>query len=94
MLLLVVREGIWGIAAELFTPSGHHHGHPLRNRIKLTHPLARALMKVDFNDVDAVVISHGHGDHTAATVEVVQATGGRAQAKKAILRAQKDKTLC
>jgi 7,8-dihydropterin-6-yl-methyl-4-(beta-D-ribofuranosyl)aminobenzene 5'-phosphate synthase len=34
------------------------------------------LMKVDFSDVDAVVISHGHGDHTAATVEVVQVTGG------------------
>ena len=34
------------------------------------------LAKVDFSDVDAVVISHGHGDHTAATVEVVQATGG------------------
>jgi len=34
------------------------------------------LMKVDFSDVDTVVISHGHGDHTAATVEVVQATGG------------------
>jgi 7,8-dihydropterin-6-yl-methyl-4-(beta-D-ribofuranosyl)aminobenzene 5'-phosphate synthase len=34
------------------------------------------LKKVDFYDVDAVVISHGHGDHTAATVEVIQATGG------------------
>jgi 7,8-dihydropterin-6-yl-methyl-4-(beta-D-ribofuranosyl)aminobenzene 5'-phosphate synthase len=34
------------------------------------------LAKVKFSDVDAVVISHGHGDHTAATVEVIQATGG------------------
>jgi 7,8-dihydropterin-6-yl-methyl-4-(beta-D-ribofuranosyl)aminobenzene 5'-phosphate synthase len=34
------------------------------------------IAEVDLSDVDAVVISHGHGDHTAATVEVVQATGG------------------
>jgi 7,8-dihydropterin-6-yl-methyl-4-(beta-D-ribofuranosyl)aminobenzene 5'-phosphate synthase len=34
------------------------------------------LLKVDLGDVDCVVISHGHGDHTAATVEVVKATGG------------------
>ncbi len=34
------------------------------------------LLKVDLSDVDCVVISHGHGDHTAATVEVVEAVGG------------------
>ena len=33
-------------------------------------------LKVNLGDVDCVVISHGHGDHTAATVEVVEATGG------------------
>jgi len=33
-------------------------------------------LKVDLRDVDCVVISHGHGDHTAATVEVVEAAGG------------------
>ena len=33
-------------------------------------------LKVDLSDVDGVVISHGHGDHTAATVEVVEAAGG------------------
>jgi len=33
-------------------------------------------MKVDLNDVDCVMISHGHVDHTAATVEVVKASGG------------------
>jgi 7,8-dihydropterin-6-yl-methyl-4-(beta-D-ribofuranosyl)aminobenzene 5'-phosphate synthase len=32
--------------------------------------------KADLSDVDCVVISHGHGDHTAATVEVVKASGG------------------
>jgi 7,8-dihydropterin-6-yl-methyl-4-(beta-D-ribofuranosyl)aminobenzene 5'-phosphate synthase len=33
-------------------------------------------MKVDLSDVDCIVISHGHGDHTAATVEIVEASGG------------------
>ena len=33
-------------------------------------------LKVDLSDVDGVVISHGHGDHTAATVEVVEAAVG------------------
>ena len=33
-------------------------------------------LKVELSDVDCVVISHGHGDHTAATVEVVEAAGG------------------
>jgi len=34
------------------------------------------LLEVDLGDIDCVVISHGHGDHTAATVEVVEAAGG------------------
>jgi 7,8-dihydropterin-6-yl-methyl-4-(beta-D-ribofuranosyl)aminobenzene 5'-phosphate synthase len=34
------------------------------------------LLKVNLRDVDSIVISHGHGDHTSATVEVVQASGG------------------
>jgi 7,8-dihydropterin-6-yl-methyl-4-(beta-D-ribofuranosyl)aminobenzene 5'-phosphate synthase len=34
------------------------------------------LLELDLSDVDCVVISHGHGDHTAATVEVVEAAGG------------------
>lgn len=34
------------------------------------------LLKGDLRDVDCVAISHGHGDHTAATVEVVEAAGG------------------
>ena len=33
-------------------------------------------LKIDLSDVDCLVISHGHGDHTAATVEVVKAAGG------------------
>jgi 7,8-dihydropterin-6-yl-methyl-4-(beta-D-ribofuranosyl)aminobenzene 5'-phosphate synthase len=33
-------------------------------------------LEVNLSDVDCLVISHGHGDHTAATVEVVEAAGG------------------
>lgn len=33
-------------------------------------------LKTDLSEVEAVVISHGHGDHTVATVEIVKAAGG------------------
>ena len=33
-------------------------------------------LKVDLHDLDCVVLSHGHGDHTAATVELVKMAGG------------------
>jgi 7,8-dihydropterin-6-yl-methyl-4-(beta-D-ribofuranosyl)aminobenzene 5'-phosphate synthase len=33
-------------------------------------------LKVDLSDVDCVVLSHGHLDHTATTVELVKAAGG------------------
>ena len=33
-------------------------------------------LEVELGEVDAVVLSHGHADHTAATVEVVEASGG------------------
>ena len=33
-------------------------------------------LKADVTDVDCVVISHGHADHTAATVEILKAAGG------------------
>jgi 7,8-dihydropterin-6-yl-methyl-4-(beta-D-ribofuranosyl)aminobenzene 5'-phosphate synthase len=32
-------------------------------------------LKVDLSDVEAIVLSHGHLDHTAATVEVAKAAG-------------------
>jgi 7,8-dihydropterin-6-yl-methyl-4-(beta-D-ribofuranosyl)aminobenzene 5'-phosphate synthase len=34
------------------------------------------LLKDDFDDIDCIVLSHGHGDHVAATAEIVRAAGG------------------
>ena len=33
-------------------------------------------LRVDLSEADCLVISHGHGDHTAAIVEAVEAAGG------------------
>lgn len=33
-------------------------------------------LKADLSDLDCVVLSHGHPDHTAATVEMVKTAGG------------------
>jgi len=33
-------------------------------------------LKVNMSDINCVVLSHGHADHTAATVEVIKAAGG------------------
>jgi 7,8-dihydropterin-6-yl-methyl-4-(beta-D-ribofuranosyl)aminobenzene 5'-phosphate synthase len=44
------------------------------DREPLLHNVKR--LKVDLGDVDCLVISHGHQDHTVANVEVVEAAGG------------------
>jgi 7,8-dihydropterin-6-yl-methyl-4-(beta-D-ribofuranosyl)aminobenzene 5'-phosphate synthase len=33
-------------------------------------------MEIDLSDLDAIVLSHGHSDHTVATVEAVEMAGG------------------
>jgi 7,8-dihydropterin-6-yl-methyl-4-(beta-D-ribofuranosyl)aminobenzene 5'-phosphate synthase len=33
-------------------------------------------LKIDLRGIDAIVLSHGHWDHTSATVDVVKAAGG------------------
>jgi 7,8-dihydropterin-6-yl-methyl-4-(beta-D-ribofuranosyl)aminobenzene 5'-phosphate synthase len=44
------------------------------DRAPLLHNIKE--LKVDLGDLDAVVLSHGHGDHTVATVDVMKASGG------------------
>ena len=64
--LLELVDGKGDQRKVLFDTGGHKEG--FLNNMKL--------LEVDFSDLDAVVISHGHWDHTAATVEAVQETGG------------------
>jgi len=45
-----------------------------RNKEALMHNIKQ--LKVDLRDIDCIVLSHGHHDHTAATAEVVEAAGG------------------
>jgi len=33
-------------------------------------------LKLDLNDLDAIILSHGHSDHTVATIEAVEMAGG------------------
>jgi len=44
------------------------------NREALLHNAK--VIKEDFSDVDCVVLSHGHHDHTATTTDIVEASGG------------------
>jgi 7,8-dihydropterin-6-yl-methyl-4-(beta-D-ribofuranosyl)aminobenzene 5'-phosphate synthase len=44
------------------------------NRKALLHNAK--VIKEDFGDVDCVVLSHGHHDHSATTTEIVKASGG------------------
>ena len=44
------------------------------NKEALMHNIK--FLKLNLRDIDAVVLSHGHRDHTTATVEVVKATRG------------------
>jgi len=43
------------------------------NKEALMHNIKH--LKLNLKDIDAVVLSHGHRDHTAATVEIVKAAG-------------------
>lgn len=43
------------------------------DKAPLMHNIRR--LKVDLSDIDCIVLSHGHGDHTVATVEMVEAAG-------------------
>jgi 7,8-dihydropterin-6-yl-methyl-4-(beta-D-ribofuranosyl)aminobenzene 5'-phosphate synthase len=71
--------GQWGLSflLELLDGRGNH-----RKMVFDTGIDKRALLhnikslKTDLNDVDCVVLSHGHLDHTAATTEIVNIAGG------------------
>jgi len=79
---MVQRPGLrgqWGLSLLLeFIDSGGQSrkivfdtGH---DKATLRHNIKH--LKADLDGVDCIVLSHGHGDHTVATVEMVRSTGG------------------
>jgi 7,8-dihydropterin-6-yl-methyl-4-(beta-D-ribofuranosyl)aminobenzene 5'-phosphate synthase len=79
---LVLRAGLhgqWGLSYFLEMVDGRGDDRKVvfdtgNDREPLLHNMKE--LKIDLGDLDAVVLSHGHSDHTVATVEVVEAAGG------------------
>jgi len=71
--------GQWGLSflLELLDAKGHPRKVILDSGLNKRALLFNVkLLMVDLSDVDCIVLSHGHLDHTAATVEFVKAAGG------------------
>ena len=71
--------GQWGLSLllELVDAKGEQRKVVLDTGMNAEALLHNAkVIKEDFSDVDCVVLSHGHHDHTATTTEIVQASGG------------------
>ncbi len=72
-------HGQWGLSflLELVDAKGQNRKivfDTANDKAPLMHNIKR--LKADLSDVDCIVLSHGHGDHTVATVEVVEMAGG------------------
>jgi len=65
--LLLELEDMNGVERRIVFDTGN-------DRAPLLHNLR--VLNVRLQDVDCIVLSHGHGDHTATTVEIVRQTGG------------------
>ena len=65
--LLLTYNDFDGKARRLLMDTGSDRDSFIRNA---------KLLKVDLAGIDAIVLSHGHLDHTAATVEVAEANPG------------------
>ena len=72
-------QGQWGLSLllELVDAEGRRRKVVFdtgNDKASLMHNIKR--LKADLSDVDCIVLSHGHGDHTVATVEMVETAGG------------------
>lgn len=79
---LVLRGGLWGqwglsYLLELTDSKGDARK-VLFDTANDTWPFLYNIekLKLDFEDLDAIVLSHGHLDHTVATVEALEMSGG------------------
>jgi 7,8-dihydropterin-6-yl-methyl-4-(beta-D-ribofuranosyl)aminobenzene 5'-phosphate synthase len=79
---LVLKAGLWGQCGLSYllelTDSGGDERKVLFDTGNDKEPLLYNIekMELDLKDLDAIVLSHGHSDHTVATVEAVEMTGG------------------
>lgn len=79
---LVLKPGLWGqwgLSYLLeFNDSTNHKRKVLFDTANDKEPFLYNIEKLelDLSDLDAIVLSHGHGDHTVATVEAVEMAGG------------------
>ena len=71
--------GEWGLSFLLEVEDERGRTHKVlsdtgSSRKAILHNIER--LKLDLSDLECVFLSHGHGDHTAATVEVLKLAGG------------------
>ncbi|MEM4246319.1 MAG: MBL fold metallo-hydrolase, partial [Candidatus Bathyarchaeia archaeon] len=64
---LLEVEDTNGVEKRIVFDTGNDRA-PLLHNVKV--------LKAELQDVNCIILSHGHGDHTAATVEIVRQTGG------------------
>ncbi len=72
-------QGHWGLSFLVETVDGRGESHKLlfdTGGDKRSLMLNIERLKVDLEDVEGIVLSHGHADHTSSTVEIVSSTGG------------------
>jgi len=79
MVYIAGLHGQWGLSVLMELEDDR--GRPRRILLDTGNDKAPLLhniktLKVDLGGLDAVVLSHGHSDHTVATVDVVEASGG------------------
>lgn len=72
-------QGQWGLSMLLEVVDWRGETHKVifdtgGDKRSLMHNIEK--MKVGLEDIECVVLSHGHGDHTSSTVEIVSSTGG------------------
>lgn len=71
--------GQWGLSFLVEIVDGNGHKRKVLmdtglDKRALLHNVKK--LEIDLSDVDCIVLSHGHLDHTATTVETVKAAGG------------------
>jgi 7,8-dihydropterin-6-yl-methyl-4-(beta-D-ribofuranosyl)aminobenzene 5'-phosphate synthase len=67
--------GQWGLSFLLEVEDVRGEGHKVisdtgSNKEAIIHNIKR--LKLDLSDLECIFLSHGHGDHTAATVEIIK----------------------